>query len=421
MSFSLRSYKMHFFCLWGAVLLAGCASSSPKTSSSPATLVLSDSIIAANKGDVDGLYNSWINPFINSMYQVQNVDAGQLSANEVAVKDGFGRFCSSNGGVLTHKTEKTQNLYNCSMPDGTFIGAFNTVRYASDNMLGILYSSPLTIKKHEEELKSFKARKKQNGPTGEVVTKEGRFKFIRIGNLKERDDLIVDFQDGTKERPSIEEFVKIEFPEMCCNFHEIFSFRDGQKKSTRRAIFFSTTDDPGHIVSYGSWRFVLIDSESGEPYTRIFDSFDVFQISFEEKEVWSAKKLDVISTQFDNSPARINAYTKRIRAEANQLYVEAKTKGWLNLLPDGKFTPQLVSHLHYKLNNYAKKKCQENASNGITSLEGPLRCKVAARELELVMGKGYLLDLNATPLSSIIVLNKIKKDMLSLGDDLSQN
>lgn len=108
----------------------------------------------------------------------------------------------------------------------------------------------------------------------------------------------------------------------------------------------------------------------------------------------------------------MDKYTQKLRVEANQLYVDATNNGWIKLLPGGKLTPQLMDHLKYELERISRdSECSGDAVVGVTSLEAPLRCSVAARELNLVIGGGYSLVTDVTPLSSIIVLNKIKKDL----------
>jgi hypothetical protein len=158
----------------------------------------------------------------------------------------------------------------------------------------------------------------------------------------------------------------------------------------------------------------LIDPESGQPYTRIFSNLKGIQsILLDDTSIWKATPADVITTKIDiSSPSRLDKYTQKLRVEANLLYDDATNKGWIKLLPDGKLTPQLIDHLKYELRSISRDtECNGDAVVGVTSLEAPLRCRVAARELNLIVGGGYSLVTDVTPLSSIIVLNKIKKDL----------
>jgi hypothetical protein len=421
MSLSLRFVEIQFLGAWAAVILAGCAGS-PSTQTVSSALVLPDSIITANKGSVEGLYKSWISPF--NTYEnryIPHANKGQLSATEVAVRDGFGRFCSTSGGTLTHKIEQYGDRYSCSTSNGAFIGEFATVR-VKGNLLQVSFDSPERVerreaqqKEREAQQKEYVARKTQNGPTGVVVTDEGRFKFLRIGNLKERHVLEVIFGNKSNEYFPIEEIAKIEFPKKCCDFD--VTLRDGRTKSFNHIHLINRTG-PNSSSSYGVGQyglpFVLIDPESGQPYTRIFSNLIGIQaILLDDTSIWKAKPADVITTKFDiSSPSRIDKYTQKLRLEANLLYADATNKGWIKLLPDGKLTPQLIDRLEYELKSISSdSECSGDAVVGVTSLEAPLRCRVAARELNLVIRGGYSLVTDVTPLSSIIVLNKIKEDL----------
>lgn len=414
MSLSLKFKAMQFIGAWTVVILAGCAGT-PSTQTSSSALALPDSIIAANKGSVEGLYKSWIAPFnTNENRYIPHANKGQLSATEAAVRDGFGRFCLTSGGYVTHKTEQYGDRYSCSTSNGAFIGEFTTERIKG-NLLQVSFDSPERVERRVARLKAYEARKTQNGPTGVVVTDEGRFKFLRIGNLKERHVLEVRLGYESNEYVPIEEIAKIEFPKKCCDFD--VTLRDGRTKSVNQ-IHLTNRTSPNSISSYGVGKFglpiVLIDPESGQPYTRIFSNLRGIQaILLDETSIWKAKPVDVITTTFDiSSPNRMDKYTQKLRAEANQLYVEATNNGWIKLLTDGKLTRQLMNHLKYELGSISRdSECSGDAVVGVTSLEAPLRCRVAARELNLVIGGGYSLVTDVTPLSSIIVLNKIKKDL----------
>lgn len=407
MPLSLRLKVIQFVGAWAVVILAGCAGS-PSTQISSSALVLPDSIIVANKGSVEGLYKSWIAPFnTNRGRYIPHADKGQLSATETAVRDGFRRFCSTSGGALTHtKPDSDSYTYSCWTSNGAFIGQFTTERF-KENLLLVNFDSPERIERRKAHLRAYEARKKQNGPTGVVVTDEGRFKFLRIGNLKERHIFEVRFSYESNEYIPIEEIAKIEFSEKCCDFY--VTLRDGRKKSANQ-VHLTNRISPNSNSSYGGFPIVLIDSESSQPYTRIFSNFRGIQaILLDDTSSWETKPADVITTKFDIlSPNRMDRYTQKLRVEANKLYADATSNGWIKLLPDGKLTPQLMDHLKYELVRISRdSECSGDVVVGITSLEAPLRCRIAARELDMVIGGGYSLVTDITPLSSIIVLKRL--------------
>lgn len=104
MLLSLKFKNGLFSSAWVAVILVGCVRS-PSTQTSSSALVLPDSTIIANKGSVEDLYKSWITPFnTNENRYIPHANKGQLSITEAIIRDGFDRFCSASGGVLTHKT-----------------------------------------------------------------------------------------------------------------------------------------------------------------------------------------------------------------------------------------------------------------------------------------------------------------------------
>jgi hypothetical protein len=213
----------------------------------------------------------------------------------------------------------------------------------------------------------------------------------------------------------IEEIAKIEFPKKCCDFD--LTLRDGRTKSVN-TTHLNNLSGPNWRSLYGAGEnglpIVILDPESGQPYTRIFSDLRGIQaILLDDVTVWKAKPAGVITTTFIiSSPSRLDKYIQKLRIEANQSYVEATNNGWIKLLPDGKLTPRLIDHLKSELNSIVRdSECNGDAVVGVTSLEAPLRCRVAFRELNLVIGRGYSLVTDVTPLSSIIVINKIKKDL----------
>ncbi len=404
MSLSLRFKGIKFIGVWAAVMLAGCAG--------PSALVLPDSIISANKGSVEGLYKSWIAPFnTNENFYIPHENTGQRSVTEAAIRDGFGRFCSTSGGKVTHKSEKHGDTYSCSTSNGEFIGDFTTTRIKG-NLLEVSYDTPERVERRGDRLKAYAVRKSQNGPTGVVVTDEGKFKFLRIGNLKERHVLEVKLRYDSDEYIPVEEIAKIEF---FTSPDKGVTLRDGRTVNLSEPV---ERISPDSISTYGVGKnglpIVLIDPESGQPYTRIFSNLNGIQaILFDDTLIWKDKPIDVIRTEIDiTSPDRMDEYIIKLRVEANKLYVEATNNGSMDLLPGGKLTPHLLNHLRYKLESISRDSdCSGNAAVGVTSLETILRCRVASRELNLVIRDGYSLVTDVTPLSSIIVLNKIKNDL----------
>ena len=403
-----------------ALVLVGCAGAALEPTQIPSSaLTLPDFMISENKGSVEGLYKSWILPFnANDNRYIPHESREQRSSSEAAVKDGFGRFCSASGGAVMHEIVDYGNRYSCSTSNGEFIGEFTAKRFTG-NLLEVSFDSPERVERREAQLRedearleAYQNRKAQNGPSGVIVTDEGRFKFLRFGDLRERHVLEVWIGNPLMKMFPIEEILKIERHDDCCRFKVIF--RDGRTYTINESGF-RHRRGPNLSSDYRAMPIVVIDPESGQPYTRLFYRLrGLHSIVLDDESVWKYKSADAITTTFDPfSPDRLNIYTQKLRSEANQLYLEATEKGWIKLLPDGNLTPQLMRHLHYELLRISNEsQCRGNAINGIVDHDALLRCRVADRELRLVVGGGYSLVTDVTPLSSIIVFNKIKDDII---------
>jgi hypothetical protein len=399
--------------------LNGCAGSQPKptstnsklTTTSP--LVLPDSVVAQNKGDIEGLYNSWIKSYIDKKESViLHANRNEVNASENAIKDGFVRFCTASGGATTIINERFGDKHRCLAPNGNLIGEFTVTRY-DGNKLGIVMDSQQRIERRAGQKIAYNERKSLNGPTGIVETDEGRFKFLRIGNLNERQLLEIEYDAG--KTISIEKIAKIEFAKTCCKY--IVTRRDGSilPESTARLVQLLTSN---WTQVYGGGAFglpiVLVDPVSGQPYTRIFSNYEGLRaIIFDPESQWSSIPTEKIQTTYAyNSVAALEKYTNKLRLEANNLFAEASKNGWLQLLPDGKLTPRLNDHLQSKLRLYSHySSCKGDAIVGVVNLDEYFRCHVAVRELKLVVPGGYSLVTGLTPLSATIVLNKIKDDL----------
>lgn len=168
------------------LLTVSCASvgNSQKNAVEPdlqAPLTLTESVLIANGNDLKRLFNAWIAPV---------AEPAISSANKNAIADGFSRFCSLNGGRLLHEEGQYGDDYRCEKPDTTFIGSMSTTRTqtfgGAKKWLAVSYETPQTLKERNERLKNLEERRARNGPTGWVVTKEGKFRFIRLGGSKGR-------------------------------------------------------------------------------------------------------------------------------------------------------------------------------------------------------------------------------------------
>lgn len=108
-------------------------------------LELSESDLLENKGNIEGLYVSWIKPFMKKGENyIPHINREELRASEDAIKTGFIRFCSTSGGDLSIGNEEFGKKFRCTAKSGEFIGEIRTVRYKGES-LKISYNTPKTV------------------------------------------------------------------------------------------------------------------------------------------------------------------------------------------------------------------------------------------------------------------------------------
>lgn len=398
----------------GLFMLLGCATTRPAAVVAPSPLLLSDAMLAAHKGDLASLYDAWLLPRVNQDTFIPSASKAEQLAAADAIKDGFGRFCASNAGVVSARLIEFGSEYRCAAADGAFAGLMEVTRIKG-NMLYVKIDSPGLREGRATAERSFEKRRSQNGPTGWLVTDKGRVKFLRLGTLAERHVVEVELENAGETVP-IEEIARIDFHPTCCDFD--VKLKDGRRK-TRNMSSLRHRGGPNMSSTYGAGKFglpvVVIDPESGQPYTRLFSNFvGVRSIEPDPNAAsWSALPGGSMATSFQlASQTGADRYTQQLRKRAKQLHAEATSDGWIKLLPEGKLTPQLSRHLESELRALSSASaCEGDEVAGVADLEAFAQCRVAARELKLVVQGGYSLVVEVTPLSTIIVLEKLKHDL----------
>lgn len=405
---------MRYLLVVGALslFLGGCGSQ-PKHQlakqevSAPSPLLLSDELLKANAASLDDLFKAWILPFEGARDgAVPHANHKALLASEAAVQDGFRRFCSLKGGEVKVSGEQ----HACTTPSSEFVGEVVITKYR-ENKLGVTFDSPARRARLEAKKRRFEERSAFNGPSGWLETSEGRLRFLRVGNLKSRQAL--QFEMGPQGL-SIDgdDLLKIEFPQ-CCDI--IVTLRNG---TTAKANMVALTYWRGFnmLSTYGSdgMPFVVVDPVSGQPYTRLLSPLTgIKSIAFDPPASWKDKRLEELKTTFDpRSDEVFSAYLEKLRAQASARYRDAERKGWLQMLPDGKLTPRLSTHLEYELRRIGHgHECRGDAVSGLMSVDGLQKCREAKKELDIIVKNGYSLATSVTPLATLIVLEKIQRDL----------
>jgi hypothetical protein len=404
---------------FAATALCACVialSPLPADSATVSRLVLSADMLSQYHDDLEDLYGHWISPFNKSDkqfgYGIPHDNSGQVQDSEQAIAEGFARFCAIHLGVRDTKKQQFGNEYNCSDAAGTFIGVLSVTRYEG-NILRVKYDSPKQIARRNDRLRKYDESRAKNGPTGWLVTSEGRVPFVRLGNLKQRHLLEVEMESRGRESVPIEEVRRITFREKCCDIDVLLA--DGQEQTLNEARLAHRTN-VNELSHYGldGLPVVVIDAESGQPYTRLFSNLVGIK-SIEIDAVKSDSRFAVdgeIATTL-KVEQRAEKYAARIRKEATSLYDEARAKGWLSVLPDGqRLTPELSRHLRVELGRIGSDPaCRSNPVTGVLhDLDDTLRCQTAFRE-SLIAAKGYSLAPELTPLSTIIIVQKLRSDL----------
>ncbi|MFK5948912.1 MAG: hypothetical protein QM500_09120 [Methylococcales bacterium] len=409
--------------LLGAVsilLLAGCGSTKQVQRNS-SDLVLNESDLKASKGDVEKLYNGWIKPHIkpgqNGEYVFHNNRRHRYNS-EVVIKDGFSRFCNiSEGSVETtynglSPVRSSQTHYTCRKDDGEFIGKFSVERF-KDFSLEVLIKTPKRAQRNEAIKAAFDAMQEKNGPTGRIITKNGTYKFIRFGDFNNRQPIKVTLSKKPYETIYLEEALRLDLDRECCTFN--IHLKDGRKMSELNTLKYMQQT---HVNAYtgGVFHAVVIDPKSKQPYTRKFRNSGIKSILIDKNNYWKDKPITIISTKFKLvTKKRIKQYRNMLKVKANKLYDQLKQSGLLKALPDGKIPPRVITYLRDTLNGYAYSTfgCKADVSTGVSDkdMEDILKCNIAKQELNMVVNTGYSMVTNVTPLSSVIVLEKIRDEL----------
>jgi hypothetical protein len=278
----------------------------------------------------------------------------------------------------------------------------------------VTYDSPKRVQARAVAQQTFEKRQAQNGPTGWLVTDRGRVKFLRLGTLADRHVVEVELEDSRQSVP-IEEVARIDFHASCCDFD--VTLKDG-RRTTQNLGRLVHRSAPNVASTYGAGKHgfpvVIVDAESGRPYTRLFSNLKGVKSIELDPNVASWEALPGGSMRPPELASQSSAarHTQRLRERAKQLHAEATRNGSVKLLPERKLTSQLSKYLEFEVKVRANADvCAGDDVAGVADLEAFAECSVAARELKLVVGEGYSLVVGVTPLSTIIVLEKIGRDL----------
>lgn len=136
-----------------ALALAGCASTPSKT------LPLTDQVIESNKGNFEGLWNSWLKPQLNGQGNIDIADQRQKVATENSISSEFSRFCKLMDGVPLSSEQKYGAKTLCTDNKGNYLGEIVTTRY--DGFLNVSMDSREMRQKRNEAAAAAAAAESQ--------------------------------------------------------------------------------------------------------------------------------------------------------------------------------------------------------------------------------------------------------------------
>jgi len=115
------------------------------------------------------------------------------------------------------------------------------------------------------------AMKQQNGPSGWVVTDEGRYKFLRIGDLRGRLVVAVGLNTANGLVP-LEDIRRIDFKKPCCDI--TVELKDGTAETVNQVAISQITEGGSETFGIDGFPFVLVTADGSKAYTRRFPNFN---------------------------------------------------------------------------------------------------------------------------------------------------
>lgn len=377
---------------------------------------VSDAVISQNKGNLQGLYDAWVKPLNDSRHNwIPIVKETQYDDAEENIANGMTRFCTASGGKLRTTPYSFGNNFYCTDVDGGLIGQLTTMRTAigKNSYLVIEVNSDA---KSAEENQKYWAERKRNAPSGWITTTEGKYRFLRFGNLEQGPQTEIELTEAIgfqHRRLPLTSVRRIQFDERCCQ-GEVTS-KDGQ---IARFTLLLDRIAQSQSTSLQTLGFVVVDPESGEPYAKIFpDQTKIRSIEIDPNEnEWKYKRDEKIPSGFQPlTSAKLTRYKEKLTAEAASLERQAARRGLdRQLFPGGHLVDgvdrNLKSYLHIQSLS-TNPDCTANVRTGIKNLEKILECQIAQQEYHLVVESGYPLSVKNTPLSLRYVYARVLRDL----------
>lgn len=264
---------------------------------------LDDAVIKQHVGDLEGLYKAWFQSTILANKESAKIaivakDADDLDRQYIEIVNSlektFKYFCEISGGAVTKPPTKLNFEFRCTSNNDVYIGSLKGLGNRDSNKtarLYVKYETPKTLaEKNAERLEHLK-NAKLNGPSGWVDTTEGKFHFIRIGDIDKRDVIFIR-SNGGEETP-IENIHRINFSSPCC---DISVQPINGSAYTVNLLIQDLTDYSAQTPSpfsstYGIDGFPIVFlNNDGKPYVKRYPNFEgINSIEIDTEDEWKNK------------------------------------------------------------------------------------------------------------------------------------
>jgi hypothetical protein len=396
--------------IFGLLLAAGPAHAGLFGSSSQ--FALTDAILVQHLGDPATLYGAWLQPFLKDGALMLERESDWMPS-EVAVADGFARFCRKSGYRVNRQNEEFGENVTCMSAAGEYVTSVELtrvcwgqpvcrkwwVRVAYDTAA---WRAAATTEKLKEQ-QDYVAALARNGPTGWIQTSFGKRRLLRIGTLKYRQLMHV----GTF---SVDDLKGIEFPEACCNV--VVPPRVGSTTTLNGAAIYVVQGPGSNLVGFENVLMVLIDPVTNQPYVWIPDRRQLRSIEFDDPTASTDGAAGghiqtLLTVAILKDPPHSAAYARELAADESKVSPTVRAKvastfaeGRRQEARDESFA-RISGYLEKGLKGIADFSCQGAPDTGITDLENPARCDQAISERAIV--DRHSLNLAKMPLATILM------------------
>lgn len=263
-------------------------------------LALPAGLAAEASGDMQQLVDRWVMPQLkwkaSDMGYIDPLPTVSIPAAERQFEEGMRDFCDAASGQL--ESSRTQNLYTGKRDGALELTCIRTGQLAGwlkvwgyQDKLYVRWSSAAMAARHERQATAAQtAHEKQlqlNGPTGWVVTDQGKQRFVRLGTAAQRHILSFGGMDP-------KDIASVSWNATCCDV--TIKLRNGQTRTLNESNITHLTYEASGPVhsSYGiapGFPVVVRDAGTGKDSQVFFPNFKSLRtLQFDPPSAWEKGK-----------------------------------------------------------------------------------------------------------------------------------